>query len=317
MNDQDTDGSRLSTAFERTMAGVGTDLAPLITAGARQGRSLRRRRRLVAAAAVTAAAALAVGGTVALRTDGTGGASVTAAAQASAGGFPQPRHHADDYAEGLYPGDNENTGKVTLTGHAALAALVKALPPGARTSDYAGHHARTHSSNASLPDEVFASGGMLYDDGAGPALVQVVLQANPGTLPGAPGPEERHGCATVNKDGRYRYCWDGTLPDGSRLLLLERAEGESLQREARVLRPDRTEVSVTASNLAEVDGHAKPQVVREGLPLGLDQLKAAALSPDLRAFIGVDEAERAGRTIRPFHDDSPHSGPTSPPATPR
>ncbi|MFD5466833.1 hypothetical protein ACFWIQ_29005 [Kitasatospora sp. NPDC127059] len=338
MNEPDADGGKLSDAFERAVGGLGPDLGPLIAAGARQGRSIRRRRRLTIAGAVTAVAALAVGGTVALRTDhGTPAAAgaATASSPASQGPtaspsaptpsrrFPQPLQYSDETTEKPLPGSGPHTGKVVLTGRAALAALTRALPPGGRTSGYAGHSSLIKS-NAADPGSALVMATTLYDDGAGPADVRIMIEGGLGDhlrTGGHPDQDDLLSCAVVNRGGQFRYCSDSVLPDGGRLLLTERTVGGVLSREASLLRPDQARVTVSAINTAPVAGYAKVQVVRDGLPLSLDQLKAAAMSPELKEWITPEEAEQAERTIRPFHDDSPGNTPSatttpSAPATP-
>lgn len=319
MNEPDVDGPGLSAAFDRTMEGVAPDLGRLVRAGARQGRSIRLRRRLTVAGAVTAVAALVLGGTVALRTPGGGGGTAAAASPSpTAQRYPRPLQYSDDATEQLWPAYGAENGRVVLTAHAALATLIRALPPGARTSGYAGWRQETYTTRPDLPELIRVIASMLYDDGSGPALVELDFKNDLGDYIGTPGGatyEERYGCAILNRSNQFRYCANSTLPDGSRLLLTERAEGGSVRREATVLRPDHTGVSVSASNLAEVEGQAKVQVVREGLPLSLEQVKAAALSPELRSYITVDEAVQAGTTVKPFHDTSPRHSPSAP-ATP-
>ncbi|MFF2080766.1 hypothetical protein ACFVXG_39110 [Kitasatospora sp. NPDC058162] len=329
VNEPDADGRELSATFARTMAGVGPDLGTLVAASTRQGRSIRRRRRLTVAAAVTAVAALAVGGTVALRTGGgpRDGGTVAAAATATASTaptpgrrYPQPVEHTDDSPEQPQRGTGPNTGKVAMTGRTALAALTKALPTAERTSDYSGYSqvSRTRTTD---PEHVTTVADLLYDDGSGPANVRLWFEGGFGDhrAPDShPSLDELFSCARVNADGRLRYCSDSVLPDGTRVLRTERATGDALQREVDVLRPDRARVTLDATNKAEVAGQAKVQTVRDGLPLSLDQLQAAATGADLREWTTPEEAQRAEQTIRPFHDGSPElNQPTGTPATPK
>ncbi|MFJ9845535.1 hypothetical protein ACIRYZ_34855 [Kitasatospora sp. NPDC101155] len=326
MNEPDADGRKLSTTFEQAMDGVGLDLGPLVADAAARGRSIRRRRRLTVAGTVTAVVALAIGGTVALRTDG---GSTTAVAVAAASPtvsptpsqrFPQPLQRPDDGPEQLLPGTGPHTGEVAMTGHAALAALAKALPSAGRTSDYAGHSALLRPTKNADPEGVLVLADMLYDDGSGPASVRLRVEGNLGAHLRAdsnPSYDDLFSCAKLNKGGQYRYCSDSVLPDGTRLLLIERATGDVLEREVTLLRPDLARVSVVAANTAEVAGQAKVQVVREGLPLSLDQLKAAAMATSLQEWITPEEARQAEQTIRPFHDNSPERDLPSGSATPK
>ncbi|MGA5823596.1 hypothetical protein ACPC54_37735 [Kitasatospora sp. NPDC094028] len=330
MNEPDADARKLSAAFERTMDGLGPDLGTLVAASARQGRSIRRRRRLTVAGAVTAVAALAVGGTVALRTDGTDGTTAVAASSATAAPstasspapsprFPQPLQQTEDTTEPPLPGTGPHTGKVALTGRAALSVLTKALPTDGRTSDYSGHSALIKA-NAADPGSALTMAHMLYDDGSGPADVRIMIEEGFGThlrTDSHPNLDDMMSCAVINRGGQFRYCSDTALPDGGRLLLTEHATGDILLREASLLRPDQARVTVGAANTAEVADHAKVQVVREGLPLSLDQLKAAAESTDLRLWITPEQAKEAERTIRPFRDDTPGQTGPHPPATPK
>ncbi|MFI9364568.1 hypothetical protein ACIG5E_26480 [Kitasatospora sp. NPDC053057] len=329
MNEPDADGRKLSAAFERTMDGIGADLGPLVAASARQGRSIRRRRRLTVAGAVTAVAALAVGGAVALRTgDGTGsGGQATAAAAASATGspaassttpvsgrrYPRPVEPTDDSPEQPRQGTGPNAGKVAMTGHAALAALAKALPSDGRTSNYSGYSQLTRT-GSSDPGHVMTVADLLYDDGSGPANVRLWFQGGFGAnlKPDShPSADDLFSCAKKNARGQFRSCSDSVLPDGTRLVLTEWTTRDALEREVDLLRPDQARVTVNTINTAEVAGQAKVQVVRDGLPLSLDQLKAAAMSADLQEWITPAQAQQAGQAIRPFHDGSPeHNQPT-------
>ncbi|KJS61403.1 hypothetical protein [Streptomyces rubellomurinus] len=333
MNEPDADGRKLSAAFERTMDGLGPELGPLVAASARQGRSIRRRRRLTVAGAVTAVAALAIGDTVALR-PGDGGTTAVglsaASPTASPSGtdtpaptpsrrFPQPLQRTEDTVEPPLPGSGQHTGKVALTGRTALSALVKALPQAGRTSGYAGHSALIKA-NAADPGSVLTMANMLYDDGAGPADVRIMIEGGLGDRikrDSHPNEEDLMSCSVINRGGQFRYCSDSVLPDGSHLLLMERVTGDILSRSVSLLRADQARISVSATNAAEVADHAKVQVVREGLPLTLDQLKAAAMSPDLPEWITPEQAKDAEHTIRPFRDDTPGRTGPSTSATPK
>ncbi|MET8623033.1 hypothetical protein ABZW30_04620 [Kitasatospora sp. NPDC004669] len=325
MHEKDVDGRTLTAAFERAVGGLGPDLGPLIAGAAVQGRSIRRRRRLTVAGAVTAVAALAVGGTVAARTDGgTGGTVAVAAATASPSAsaaptpgrsYPKPFHWSDDNPEQPQPGSGPNTGKVAMTGHAALSVLTRALPANGRTSGYSGYSELAKSTSLD-PERVLVWAGMLYDDGAGPANVRLQVEGNLGAhyRPGSSsdgvngrsgflGYDDHFNCDVLNRSGQFRYCSGSVLPDGSHLLVIERQSGEILSREVDLLRPDKTMVTVDARNTASADGQPENQVViRKGLPLSLDQLKAAAMSTGLQEWITPEEAQQAEQTVRPFHD---------------
>jgi hypothetical protein len=282
---------------------------------------------------VTAVAVLAVGGTVALRTDDGASAAAAAAAAAAATAsqaassptptpgrrFPQPLERTDDNAEQPQPGSGPNAGKVAMTGHAALAALAKALPSDGRTSGYYGS---SHMFEATSRDRerVDVLAGMHYDDGSGPATVQLWIEGNLGAHLRAdsnPGYDDYFNCDVPTKRGQFRYCSSSVLPDGSRLILLERATGDDLSREALLLRPDQAMVTVEARNTAEVAGQKEFQRVRDGLPLSLDQLKAAAMATSLQEWITPAEAQQAEQVIRPFHDDTAEHFLPSGTATPK
>ncbi|MEU6972531.1 hypothetical protein AB0A71_33400 [Kitasatospora aureofaciens] len=333
MNEPDVDGRTLSAAFERTMDGVGPDLGPLVAASARQGRSIRRRRRLTVAGTVTAVAALAVGGAVALRTDdGAGNGGQAAAAASTAGSptasptapasgrrYPRPVELTDDSPEQPRQGTGPNAGKVAMTGHAALAALAKALPSDGRTSNYSGYSQLARTGNAD-PGHVMTAADLLYDDGSGPANVRLWFQGGFGANlkpDSRPSADDLFSCAKKNARDQFSYCSDSVLPDGTRLVLSEWTVRDALEREVDLVRPDQARVTVNTINTAEVAGQAKVQVVRDGLPLSLDQLKTAALSTDLQEWITPEQAQQAEQTIRPFHDGSPeHNQPTGA-ATPK
>ncbi|MGW2376250.1 hypothetical protein [Kitasatospora sp. NPDC001683] len=332
MNEPDVDGRELSAVFERTMNGLGPDLGPLVAASARQGRSIRRRRRLTVVGAVTAVAALAVGGSLALRGgDGTGngGQAATAAsatgspaasptastAPASGRRYPRPVEPTDDNPEQPQPGTGPNTGKVAMTGHAALAALAEALPPDRRIYDYSGSSQLTRTGSTD-PGHVSIVADLLYDDGSGPANVRLWFEGGFGARLGPdshPSADDVFSCAKVNAHGLFSSCSDSVLPDGTRLTLTERTSHGALEREVDLLRPDQARVTVSTSNAAQVAGSDQAQVVRDGLPLSLDQLKAAALSAGLQEWITPAQAQRAEQTIRPFHNGMP--GRTQPSGT--
>ncbi|MBV6701368.1 hypothetical protein [Kitasatospora aureofaciens] len=319
MNEPDVDGEMLSATFEQAMNGVGPDLGPLVVASARRGRSIRRRRRLTVAASVAAVAALAVGGSVALRPDGGTPPSTAAASSAlptPAKQFPQPLQKSDDGAEHLSPGSGANKEMVALTGHAAVLTLARALPPG-HTSGYSGYSSLVGWTGPEMTN-VAVRARLLYDDGTGPADVSVQVDGGigalyrPGSYPPGPGKDpfvlgydDHFSCDKVNVNGQYRYCSGSVLPDGSHLLLTERAIGDVLTRNVTLLRPDNTKVTVSAYNTAEVAGQAKANTIRDGLPLTLDQLKSAAMAAGFQEWITPEEATRAEQAIRPFHDDTP------------
>ncbi|MFF2143891.1 hypothetical protein [Kitasatospora sp. NPDC058190] len=337
MNEPDVDGHRLSATFEQAMHGVGPDLGPLIAAGAQQGRSIRRRRRLTVAAAVTAVAALAVGGSVALRAGG-GASATVAAASASPSASPspssaaatpdkkdpQPVRESDDGAEQPLPGNGPNAGKVGLTGHATLLTLSRALPANGRTSGYAGY-SQTVGWTGPERKDVMVRARLTYDDGTGPAEVGIVVeggigaQFRPGSHPVGPGSDphiigydDYFSCDKLNATGQLRSCSGSVLPDGSHLVLTERAVGATVSRNASLLRPDNTKVTVTASNTRLITYQGGPVVLRDGLPLTLDQLKAAVMATGYQEWITPEEAKQAEQTIRPFHDDTPERNMPSP-----
>ncbi|MFJ8624069.1 hypothetical protein ACIRD3_14625 [Kitasatospora sp. NPDC093550] len=311
---------QLAAAFDLAMEGVGPALGPLVTGAAARGRSIRRRRRLTATGAAAAAVVLVAGGALALRPGGSATATpalgTTSTASPTAGRtFPQPLQKSDDGPEKLTPGTGAHQGAVALTGHATVLTLAQALPP-AHTSNYAGYADLVGWTGPDMTN-VIARGSLLYDDGTGPAQVLVEVDGGIGALyrPGSypPGPgrdpfvigyDDDYGCATTTGPN-IRACSAAVLPDGSHLKLTESAVGDTLTRTANLLRPDHTRVTVTALNTAEVAGAAKGGTIRDGLPLTLDQLKAAAMATGFHEWITPEEAQRAEEAVRPFHDDSP------------
>lgn len=135
------DGRQLSRTFDRAMGGVGPDLAPLIAGAAERGRAIRRRRRAAVTGTVAAVTLLAVGAAVAVRP----GHGPATAAQVgpdgspapTASAYPTPVQKPDDGPEQLQYGTGTNAGRIALTGHALVLALVESLPPGGTVSGFA------------------------------------------------------------------------------------------------------------------------------------------------------------------------------------
>ncbi|MFD0277145.1 hypothetical protein ACFVHB_25000 [Kitasatospora sp. NPDC127111] len=344
MDELESDGRRLSATFDRALAEVGPDLGPLVAGAAAQGRALRRRRRVATAGAVTAAVLLTVGGAVALTPGGgsgaasavvaaggaasasvsgsaSGSASASAAASASpsgggAGGTKKPLPastkdpRADDGPEKRNPGTGVNAGKVALTGHAAVLAVVEGLPTSGTTGGYAGYHGRVGWKGPEAAD-VMSAGELSYDDGKGPVQLDVKFEGGLGVLfrPGSnpPGPnadphyigyDDRYTCEKVNASRRLSHCEVAKLPDGSTLLLTESSNDGFRSRTADLLRADNNRITLT-----EFSGGVLGEP-RE-LPLGLEQLKAAVTGQGLQEWITPERADQADRAIRPFRDSTP------------
>ncbi|MER5354266.1 hypothetical protein ABT093_28535 [Kitasatospora sp. NPDC002551] len=336
----------LTDTFERAMDGVGADLGPLVAGAAEHGRRIRRRRRATVAGAVAAVAVLTVGGTLGLHSgDGPG------VAPAAGGAFPAPLPKPSSGPEQQQPGTGANAGKVAMTGRATVHTLLQTLPAGATTSGYSGRSA-VITSMIYYADHAFVSGParpsvqsggtVLYDDGNGPATVSVTMVGASGSLtflataqPGSnqapltllttaqPGSDQdlvtafydkHYTCARANATNQYQYCSDSALPDGSRLLITELAQGERLFRTVDLLRPDGTQVRVNVNNTATVAGAATPEQIRSGLPLTLDQIKAIAMDTRFQEWITPEAAQQAEQAVQPYSNEDPGPGAPSAPA---
>ncbi|MFI6847378.1 hypothetical protein OG535_13710 [Kitasatospora sp. NBC_00085] len=332
MDELECDGRRLSTTFDRAMRGVGPELGTLVAGAAERGRSIRRRRRAAVTGAVAAVTVLAVGGALALQPGGgpraaagpASGTASTSAAAATASPSPtaaptttrKPRPtstrdpQADDGPEKRYPGNGANAGRVALTGHAAVLAVVEGLPKGGTTGGYAGYHGPVGWKGPETVD-VLSAGTLSYDDGKGPVQVDVKFEGGLGALfrPGSnpPGPgrdpytigyDDRYTCEKVNVSRQYSHCEVGKLPDGSTLMLTERSDDGFRSRTADLLRKDDNRITLTVFS-GGVLGDPRE------LPLSLEQLKAAVTGQGLQEWITPERADQADRTIRPFHDDTP------------
>ncbi|MEU6233073.1 hypothetical protein [Kitasatospora sp. NPDC047058] len=347
MDELESDGRRLSATFDRALAEVGPELGPLVAGAAAQGRTLRRRRRLATTGAVAAAALLTVGGAVALTPGGGSGAasasgavaaggatSASATAPASpsgtaagtaAGGRKKPPvptgdPKADDGPEKRNPGSGPHAGKVALTGHAAILAVVEGLPENGTTGGYAGYHGPVGWKGPETVD-VMSAGEFSYDDGKGPVKLNVTFEGGLGALfrPGSnpPGPgrdpysigyDDRYTCEKVNASRQYAHCEVGKLPDGSTLLLTESSDDGYRSRTADLLRTDNNRITLT-----EFSGGVlgKPR----DLPLGLEQLKAAVTGQGLQEWITPEQADAADQAIRPFRDNTPGKDAPNPTAS--
>ncbi|MBP0454709.1 hypothetical protein J5Y04_35085 [Kitasatospora sp. RG8] len=328
MDELESDGRRLSTTFDRAMDGVGPELGALVAGAAERGRWIRRRRRAAVTGAVAAVAVLAVGGAVALQpgsgsrsatvvANGTASPSATASASPSAAPpTMKPREtstrdpRADDGPEKRYPGTGANAGKVALTGHAAVLAVVEGLPRSGATGGYAGYHSPVGWTGPELLD-VRTTGELSYDDGKGPVQVRVEFEGGLGALfrPGSypPGPgrdpyiigyDDRYNCEKARAARSNTHCEVGKLPDGSTLMLTESTSDGYRSRTADLLSKDNNRITLTEFSGGVISD------LRE-LPLSLEQLKAAVTVQGLQEWITPERADQADQTIRPFRDSSP------------
>ncbi|MFE7194229.1 hypothetical protein [Kitasatospora sp. NPDC057541] len=126
--------------------------------------------------------------------------------------------------------------------------------------------------------------------------------------------DNRYSCAKANATNQYQYCSDAALPDGSRLLITELAQGERLFRTADLLRPDGTQVLVNVNNTAMVAGADTPEQIRSGLPLTLDQVKAIAMDGRFQEWITPAAAQQAEQAVQPYYNEDPGPGTPSAPA---
>ncbi|MFB7476306.1 hypothetical protein [Kitasatospora sp. NPDC056184] len=322
LNDTTGDGRGLSATFEQAMGGVGADLGPLVAGAAEQGRRIRRRRRTAVTGAVAAVAVLTAGGAVALQ-PGDGSATGGRIRAAASTGHEQQ-----------VPGTGANAGKVALTGHAALQAVIQALPPGGTTSGYSGSStvavwndlafgadpwpepgrpsANNYGPSPADPG-VRSRGTLSYDDGTGPATITVAVNGDIGgdNLLGDSTDRARgrshiayaYTCGMANFVNQLQHCSDAVLADGSLLLVTEQAEGDRLARTVDLLRADHTQVRVRVTNTAKVAGASGYTLTRSGLPLGLDQIKDLAMTAGLQDWITPGTAQQAEQAVQPFQQE--------------
>ncbi|MFE6872047.1 hypothetical protein ACFVFS_36585 [Kitasatospora sp. NPDC057692] len=322
LNDTAADGRGLSATFTQAVGGVGADLGPLVAGAAAQGRRIRRRRRTAVTGAVAAVAVLATGGAVALQ-PGDGSAADDRIRAASSTGHEQQ-----------VPGTGANAGKVALTGHAALQALIQALPPGGTTSGYSGSSTVAVWNDLSFGADpwpepgrpsaenfgpspadpgVRSRGTLSYDDGTGPATITVAVSGNIGgdNYYGDSTDQARarshvaydFSCGMANFVNQLQHCSDAVLPDGGLLLVTEQAEGDRLVRTVDLLRADHTQVRVRVTNAAKVAGASGYTLTRSGLPLSLDQLKALAMTAGFQDWITPGTAQQAEQAVQPFQPE--------------
>ncbi|MER5639285.1 hypothetical protein ABT095_20295 [Kitasatospora sp. NPDC002227] len=313
MEDLDQSGQQLSETLHRTMTAVHPELTSLVVGAAAQGRALRRRRRAGIAASVAAVAALGVGGGLLL----VPGAASTSAA---AGATESPKAATTVATTGQTHG-------TPLTGQAALLALYDALPAGTPRLLAQGSQLVLPAGNGRQVAVLSSATLAGADASSAPAYTETVNVSlrtgyGPGHDQGTTNPwtgtrfslkqplDTLLGC-THPAPGNYRACTTSTLPDGSRLRLSEDVTDYGMTtRDVWLLRADGTLVVASADRLQYTNGPGSPSPTPSPTPptVTLDQLKAAATSPELQASVPEEFAAKARRTITSYLDGGTTAG---------
>ncbi|MET8546916.1 hypothetical protein ABZW03_40860, partial [Kitasatospora sp. NPDC004799] len=219
-------------------------------------------RRRSAAAVVGGAAALALVGTGAVYLTGspmdagpvTAAAAPTTVAPAAAGsGSPAAA-----------PTAAPSPAPTVITGDEVLAAFRALLPKGEITE------AKGRGTDDKQLGGTFAGADLVLDDGQGRSLVQIGIQKH------RPAQVRPQSCPTDPERSRIDSCAVTTLPDGSRLLLVQGHEypdgrADTKEWHAALSGPDGREITVSEWNAPQEKGAPDS---RPNPPLTLDQLKA-------------------------------------------
>ncbi|MBC9728366.1 hypothetical protein [Streptomyces sp. TRM68367] len=236
---------RFAAVLRDTGGAFDTDRGALAAGGQVRGRRIRLRRRAAVLGGAAGIALVGVGGTL-LVPEGGGKASTATAST------PTPT------APGAYTGQQ-------------LVSTLKALLPEGTFSGESGR-----GTGSGLPP----SAHVVYDDGKGAAAISVGLNRV------EPGSEAARG-ATRCPDKvltAHDSCTTSTLPDGSRLMLLQGYEYPDRRKDtkwwsAELVTPQGQQVSVSEWNsAAEKDA----PVSRPEPPLSVDELKKLATAPAWR-----------------------------------
>ncbi|MDX3516672.1 hypothetical protein [Streptomyces scabiei] len=262
---------RLGDALRRAGDGFESEGHALVDGGTARGRRRLFRRRAAMLGGVAGIALVAVGGTVLLPGAGSGGGKQSVAAERSGG-----------------PDVRDDDGKVS---GAQLVERLKALLPAGKLG---GESARGTGAEAGPYARV------VYDDGKGPAAVELAL----GRVD--PDSEQARQLTACPAEAALRYdsCTETTRPDGSRLTLFQGYEYPDRRADtkhwyAQLVHPDGYEVSVVEWN-AEAEKDAP--VTRAEPPLPLSSLRAIVTEPQWREVVGAipkDAGRKPSSTERP------------------
>ncbi|MCX5195904.1 hypothetical protein OOK31_18740 [Streptomyces sp. NBC_00249] len=245
----------LGEALRNAGAGFTPDPNALVEAGERRGRRLVARRR--AAVAGGSVLALAFVGSVGAWSGGLFGLGDGPADVAAAPPLPRQKTPAPD------PGGRAGTGAVT---GAQLIDVLKSLTPGRQLTDTQGR--------GSEDSGMLASG--ILDDGKGRASMGVSLTR----IDPVGGMAREMTTCPDRKNVTFDSCTDETLPDGSRLLLIQAWDYDDSRRSvknwrATLVTPQGFLIDANENN-APQGKQAKP--TRTDPPLSMAELKAVVLS---------------------------------------
>ncbi|MER7583066.1 hypothetical protein [Kitasatospora sp. NPDC097691] len=257
MSEPDKFEDDLLYAITRTGEGFRAEQADLVVGGYQRGRRRWRRRSTAAL----------VGGTAALALVGTGAVYLTGSPAKDAGSVaaaPARTFTAGGGTPEATPTTARPSAPTVVTGDEVLATFQALLPKGETTQ----------GKGTGTDDErmkgTYAGAGVVFDDGQGKSLIQIGIQKH------RPGQAQPSTCPADLKLARLDSCVVTTLPDGSRLQLLqgyEYPDGRASTKEwhARLTGPDGREIDVSEWNAAAEKGAPDS---RPNPPLTLDQLSA-------------------------------------------
>ncbi|MEV7775599.1 hypothetical protein [Kitasatospora sp. NPDC086791] len=262
-------------ALTRTGEGFRTGQADLVAGGYRRGRSRWRRRS--AAAVVSGAAALALVGTGAVYLAGPPAAKDAGTVSAASGPATAP----GGGSPAATPTTVRSSAPTVVTGDEVLATFQALLPKGETTE------AKGHGTDDDRTKGTFVGADLVFDDGQGKSLVQLGIQKH------RPGQGQPRTCPTDLELARIDSCAVTTLPDGSRLQLLqgyEYSDGRAGTKEwsAALSGPDGREITVSEWNAAQEKGAPDS---RPAPPLTLDQLRAVVTDRSWDRVVAAVKAE--------------------------
>jgi hypothetical protein len=271
--------ARLSSALHDAGASFDTDRAALTAAGAAHGRRLRRRQQASVFGAVTVTAVAAVVGGTLVLPGGEGGAAGQPAAPGTSVN-PTPK-----------PSDSGVTEQQMIT------TLQKLLPHGTVSE-------QTGRGSGEKPG-YSATASLVFDDGKGPAAVDVAIDHVP---PGTGEAQQTVQCPD-KVDIPYDSCTTDRLADGSVVMLLQGYEYPDRRTDtkrwtAELITPTGQHVSVNEWNAAQ---EKDAPVSRATPPLDRAALTRLAAAPEWRTLVdaipqrrshGLADTQEPGAPVR-------------------
>ncbi|MFI8460307.1 hypothetical protein [Kitasatospora sp. NPDC085464] len=257
MSEPDKFEDDLLYAITRTGEGFRAEQGGLVAGGYQRGR--RRWRRRSTAALVGGAAALALVGTGAVYLVGHPAKDAGTVAAS-----PVRTFTAGSGTPVATPTTAQPSAPNVVTGDEVLATLRALLPKGETTQG------KGRGTDDEQTKGTFAAADVVFDDGRGKSLIQIGIQKH------RPGQGQPNSCPADLKLAQLDSCTGTTLPDGSRLQLLQGYEypdkrATTKEWHALLTGPDGREISLSEWNAAAEKGapDSRPEP-----PLTLDQLKA-------------------------------------------